>query len=474
MLDILIKGGQVVTPQGVGQWDITIQGEHIAAVAHAEALGAAESHRTIDAQGEIVVPGGVECHAHLQHSIAGKPHLTTQTTLEGTRAAAFGGTTTLIDFAFQLPDVLPLEAVQRRQELFRGNSYIDYAFHCALTGDIPFEAMEQIPTLISQGVPSFKIYTTYGRPYRDPPTMVDLGHLWGGMTQVAQHQGIVVCHAEEDEIIRFMVKKLKREGRAGAENIHLARNKLSEDMAFRKVIRLAQHAGCGLVLLHMTAQEGMAAIREARAQGLPVYGEVLHNYLCFTCEDSQKPQGAMYHTYPFLKYPEDRDALWEGVLKGLLSIASTDDATTSLEVKLSGKTIEDAVGGHNGLETRLPILFSEGVMKRQMTLQQFANATATNPARILGMYPQKGIIAPGSDADIVIIDPSVRKQLRKAELHDGSDYTIWEGWDVQGYPVMTLLRGKVIVEDGRLLGSPEDGHFLPRKIQPEVLNTPIC
>ncbi len=282
----------------------------------------------------------------------------------------------------------------------------------------------------------------------------------------------MAVHAEEDEIVTYMIDKLKREGRDQGHNLHLVHNNLSEDISFRKILRLAKHTEVGVYFVHATAREGVAAIAEARSEGQPVYGEALHNYLEFTCEDYKKPDGTLIHTYPAIKQAEDRDALIAGLLDGRLCTTATDEWTTYKDVKLWGQTVETVCGGHNGIETRLPVSFTKFVSDRQMSLQRFAAITSTNAAKILGLYPRKGAIAPGSDADLVLIDPNLKKTLTLGDLHADSDYSIWEGFECRGYPVMTILRGKAIVEDGKLVGSSSDGQWLPRKISPEVLARP--
>ena len=473
MIDLVVRGGQVVTADRVAELDIAVQGERILAVAEPGVI-TEDARRVIDASGKIVVPGGIDPHTHIAWPIpetwAKREGAETQSPEPASMAAAFGGTTTFVDFAAQGPDTLPLDALDQRIARFQGHSYVDYTFHLTLRGEIPFEALDQIGDVVARGVPSFKIYTTFGR--RTPSSKVDDGHLWGAMNEVARHGGIMVVHAEDDDIVEFMVKKLNREGRNGAENIHLVHNNLSEDVSFRNVIRLARHTGVGVYFVHVTAKEGVAAIAEARADGLPIYGEALHNYLAFTSDDYSKPEGQLYHTYPALKFADDRDALWDGVLGGSVATVATDEYTTHKSTKLAGQTIDDVCGGHNGIETRMPIMFTEGVKKRGMSLRRFVEVTSTNAARLMGMYPRKGVLAPGSDADIVLIDPNVRKKLALSDLHADTDYSIWEGWELEGYPVTTILRGKVIVEAGDLKGSPSDGKFLERKIADDVLKRP--
>ena len=212
---------------------------------------------------------------------------------------------------------------------------------------------------------------------------------------------------------------------------------------------------------------------EARSRGLPVYGESLHNYVSFNADDYKRPDGPQYHTYPSLKYEDDRLALWEGLEKGGINCMATDGSCTDFAMKVAGRTIHDVSGGHHGIETRMGITYSEGVMKRGMSLEKFVDVTSTNAARIMGYYPRKGVIAPGSDADIVLIDPAIQKNLSLDDLHLG-DYSIWTGWEINGWPVTTILRGKVMVENGIFYGSPTDGKFIPRRIESTVLSRPIC
>jgi dihydropyrimidinase len=478
MLDLIIRGGRVVTPEVVGERDVGIQNGAIVAIASPDTLPT-DNARVIDANGLIVLPGGIEPHAHIGIPVpeywAGRPEVVTQPPEAASRAAAFGGVTTIIDFAGNLnppldgsalPQSIP-EEIESRRDVFRGHTYTDFAFHYILAGRVAVETLGQIGESVQEGVASFKIFTTF------PGLRVPYGHLWAVFAEVAKHGGIMAVHAEEDDMVTYMTDKLLREGNAQGHNLHLVHNNLSEDLAFRKIIRLAQHTEVGVYFVHTTAKEGVAAIAEARQQGQPVYGEALHNYLEFTCEDYKKPGGTAIHTYPAIKFTDDRDALLAGLMDGRLCTTATDEYTTYKGIKLSGNTIETVCGGHNGIETRLPVAFTKFVAQRGMSLQRFAAITATNAAKILGLYPQKGVIAPGSDADLVLIDPQLHKTLTLDDLHADADYSIWEGFHCLGYPVMTILRGKVIVEHGRLVGAVTDGQWLKRRVAPEVLARPV-
>jgi dihydropyrimidinase len=471
MLDYVIKGGQVVTPGGVGQWDVGIRGEKIVAVAEAGAL-TDEVGRVIDASGKIVIPGGIEPHAHVAAPIMGHAGMETAPPEQVSRAALFGGTTTLADFAIQFPGRDIFQAIEERNGRWRGQSYADYTYHCMLLGDIASEIMAQIPQVIEAGFPTFKIFTTNIRPNVND-RMARLGHVAAVMEEVAANNGLMVVHAEDDDIVQFLYRRLKEQGTYDWTNMHRAHTNMSEDISFRRVIRAAEWTRAAVYFVHVSAKEGLQAIREARGKGLPVYGETLHNYVSFTANDYQKPNGMQYHTYPSLKSEEDRQALWDGLLKGGLHTMATDEYCTTFALKTEGKTIEDVTGGHNGAETRVGITYTEGVVKRGMSLEQFVNITSANAARLLGLYPRKGAIAPGSDADIVLLDPSIRKALSMADLHI-SDYSIWEGWDIHGWPVLTMLRGKVVVEGGRMLGTQGAGQLIPRQIDSVMLTRPMC
>jgi dihydropyrimidinase len=475
MLDLVIRGGQVVTAQGVGNWDVGVQGEQIALLA---APGAApEAGRVMDATGKIVVPGGVEPHTHLAHFISMHPddNLFTLGPEDDTRGMVFGGTTTHVDFCFVRPGISVAQAIEQRASRWKGYSYADYSFHVALQGQLPIPVFDQIPEAIQEGFPSFKVFTVNVLPPHPKrhPYRLDFGRIQLAMEKVAAHGGIMAVHAEDEDIVQFMYEKLREQKLTEGWRLPEVHNKLSEHLAFTRTIQLAAHTGAAVYFVHTSARESVEAVAAARAKGLPIYAETLHHYTCFTAEDYKTPRGFCYHTYPSLKFPDDQAALWNGLVRDGISTTATDEFPTSLEEKLRGKDLENVTGGNLGAEARMGIVFSEGVMKRKMSLERFAAVTSTNAARILGLHPKKGVIAPGSDADLVLIDPSIKKTLTKNDFHV-SDYSPWEGWTIQGWPITTILRGKVMVEGGKLLGSTSDGRLVSRKISGEVLGRPAC
>jgi len=249
-------------------------------------------------------------------------------------------------------------------------------------------------------------------------------------------------------------------------------NTLSEDLSFNRVIRLAENVeGAALYMVHVSAATGVAAIARSRAQGYPMYGETLHQYLLYTAEDYKRPGGQMFHTYPSLKFAKDQEALWAATNHGAIQAVATDEVCCPLKVKLQGRRIDDTTGGNSGVEPRLSLMYTHMVEKRGYSLADFVGLTSTNAARIMGLYPRKGALAVGSDADIVLLDPRSRRVIRKEDLHE-TDYTPWEGHEVAAWPSMTILRGKIVVENGQFHASLSDGQFLQRKIPDEIRSRP--
>jgi dihydropyrimidinase len=234
-------------------------------------------------------------------------------------------------------------------------------------------------------------------------------------------------------------------------------------------LRLAESVpGTALYMMHVSAATGVAAIGEARAKGLPIYGESLHQYMLHTAEDYKLPNGQIYHTYPSLKSEADRRALWDGTLSGAINCVATDELCCSLREKTMGKRIDDTTGGNSGVEPRLAVMYTEMVERRGYSLRRYVDLVSTNAAKIMGLYPRKGAIAVGSDADIAMLDPSRRGKVRKEDLHE-TDYTPWEGHEIFAWPVLTILRGKVVVENDQFHAREGQGRYLKRKIAPEIL-----
>src|SRR5262252_6011578 len=460
MLDTIIANGTVVTPQGAGLWEIGIKGDQIVAVGLPGSLPR-DGARVIDAAGLIVTPGGIDPHTHLAHAIMSHPDQPSATLgpEDDTRGMAYGGTTTHIDFVYVRPGVDNIQsAIEQRAARWKGNAHVDYAYHITMSGAL-----------------DLKMFTTNVLPPhpKRQGNRLDFGRIGYLMEKIAPAGGLMVVHGEDEDLVQFNYEKFRAEGRMDGTNLHLVHTKLSELLAFRRTVTLARAMSAAVYFVHTSAKEGVDTIGEARANGQPVYGETLHQYACFNAEYYKTPRGFCSHTYPSLKFPEDQEALWRGLVHDGLATLATDEYPTNLEMKLRGRTIEDVTGGNVGAEARLGIAFTEGVGKRGMSLERFADITATNAAKIFGLYPRKGVIAPGSDADFAVMDPAIRKTLTKDDFHV-TDYSPWEGWQVSGWPAVTILRGRMIAERGKLMGSTSDGQLLLRKLDPQVLQRPAC
>ena len=481
MFDLLITGGTVVMPSEAAQVDIGVQDGRIVAIGAPGTL-IDETVQSVDASGRIVTPGGIEPHIHAAANVQpGAPQQVVGTPnagpLEHTLGAIWGGTTTVVDFA-PAPNAGELVGgILDFLSVWEGNTYADYSAHVIYRSSNTADSIDRVGELINNDFPSVKIFTTNIRPPQDPPLTltptgrIDNGRLTDLTAQLARHDGVLAVHAEDDEIVMYNYLVAQQRGRWDWYNAHLIHSKEVEDLAFRDVIRIAGQNGAGMYFVHVTGNDGVNAVAAARSRGQAVYGEVLTLALSFNAFQYREPDGMKYHTYPSLKYPEDGSDLWAGLLGNDLTFTATDSSFTTYLDKTAGRNVQDMRGGNIGIEIRMGVNYTEAVVRRGMPLTQFANITATNAARLLGMYPQKGVIAPGSDADFAIIDPAIHKRLTMDDLHL-RDYSPWEGWEIFGWPTTVILRGKVMVDNGELLGSPTDGQRVRRRIDPAVLQRP--
>lgn len=457
MLDLIVRGGLVSTPTATLPLDVGVKDGRVALLAAPGSIGVEAAH-VEDASGCHVVPGGIDAHVHFSFAVT--ETMRAQSSAAGTRAAAFGGTTTVIDFAWQRDSDSLLTAIDRRKELFAAERpHVDYAFHAMMTGAITFEALEEIPEAIGEGVSSFKTFTTFSGASASGSIHTDDGRIWGVMQQAARHGGLTMVHCEDDCLIDFHVRRLYREGHEHGSNIAEARPSIVEEAAVARMLLLARRSGSPLYVVHVSTVEAAEAIAQARGRHLPVYGEVLHNQLVFTREAYHRHNGLCFHNYPPLKSTADRDALWAG-LRADLSTTASDDYTVPLREKLAGQRVDNLTGGHNGVETRLGVLWSEGVAKGRLSVDRFVELTSAGPAKVFGLYPQKGALLPGCDADIVVLDPGLRQRLTLDALHSDCDYSVWDGWECDGYPRATIARGEVLVRDGVWVGSQHRGRFV--------------
>src|SRR5579884_844876 len=474
MLDTVITGGTAVLPSGAQPADIGIAGDKIAAIGAPGTLAGLGAGRTIDASGQIVIPGGIDPHVHCRWPMP-VPGQTQPNMTDGpdrvSQAALHGGTTTMLDFALVDGDNTVQQAIERRQKEWAGDCYCDYGFHVMVQGKLDHTIPDQISEAVQGGHASVKMFTTDITPSRKG-RMVQFGDIWEVLKALAKSGGIAAIHAEDNDIVMHMYEKLTREGRTGFENMAEVHNTLSEDLAFNRVIRLACNIeGAALYMMHTSAATGVNAIAAARAQGFPIYGETLHQYLLYTAEDYRRPNGQIYHTYPSLKFRADQQALWAATNHGAIQTVATDEICCPLRIKLQGRRIDDTTGGNAGVEPRVSLIYTETVEKRGYSLEDFVGLVSANAAKILGLYPKKGALAVGSDADIVLLDPRRRHIVRAAEMHE-ADYSPWEGRDLAAWPSLTILRGKIVVENNALKGDLKDGRFQPRKVPDAIRARP--
>ena len=473
MVDLVLRGDTVVTPHGVGAFDLAIEDGRIIAIAAGGTMRLPEGARLIDATGKIVMPGGIDPHVHCKWFLPnpdGTAGLTDPPDIVS-RAALHGGTTTIIDFTRCREGASVQDAIHRREQDWKGHSACDYAQHLMVEGALPVALFGELAEAIHAGFPTVKIFTTDITPSRKG-RMVDFGDIWEVFQVLAAEGGLGVIHSEDNDIVMHMYGKLIREGRTGFANMAEVHNTLSEDISFRRIIRLAEKIrGTALYMMHVSAESGVSAIREARVRGVPIYGESLHQYMLYTSEDYRRPNGQIYHTYPSLKSTADQAALWAGTLDGSIDCIATDEICCTLKQKIQGGRIDDTTGGNAGVEPRVALMYTEMVGRRDYTLSRFVDLVSSNAAKIMGLYPRKGALAVGSDADVCVLDPTDNRVIRAADLHE-TDYTPWEGRQMLAWPCLTLLRGKLVVENGRFLGSLDDGRWQHRKVAPEIIAGP--
>ena len=393
MLDLVISGGTCVLPSGTVAADIGVTGGKIAVIGAPGSLAAAT--RTVDATGKVVIPGGIDPHIHCLSPIRfpgeAEPKYT-DPPAQVSRAALFGGTTSLIDFVQCTHDRSIQTAIEQTDANWKGACYCDYGFHLTLMGKIPVGQYDELAEAMQAGHASIKIFTTDIRP-GNTGRMVQYGDIWEALKTVAKAGGVAAIHAEDNDIVMFMYEKLMRENRVGFEHMAEVHNTLSEELSFNRVIRLAERVeGAALYMVHVSAATGVAALAASRARGFPMYGETLHQYLMYSAEDYKKPGGQMYHTYPSLKFPEDQRALWEATNHGAIQVIATDELCCPLRVKLQGSRIDDTTGGNSGVEPRLSLMYTQMVTRRGYSLDHFVGMVVEQRGEDHGHVPAQGRI----------------------------------------------------------------------------------
>jgi dihydropyrimidinase len=449
-MNMAIRNGTVVTASGAFPADVGVDGGVIVQVGGA--VPAAE--REIDAGGMLVLPGCVDIHTHLS-SFAGRQPL--DDFEHGTRGAAAGGVTTICDFAHQA-DGEGLRPATERALADGARSIIDYTFHTVLRDPTP-EALAEIPDLVAEGFAGLKVFMSVSRftnRVNDYLRALRIAGRAGALTAV---------HAEDESIIALRTAELLEQGKRGVAWFPDSRPPLAEEIAVRRAAAFARVAEAPIYLVHLSSRGALSGLRDARARGLPVYGETRPIYLYLTREVFDLPdnEGAKFVGQPPLRDRADVDAIWDALRTGDLSTVCTDHIPyTTATKKDPAHTFATIPPGMSNLETLLPMLYSEGVRKGRISLPRLVELVSTNPARIAGLAPRKGTIAPGADADLVVFDPNHTRTIRAPEMHSAADYDVFEGWDVTGWPALTISRGEVIFEQGHVTGQPGRGQFIKR------------
>lgn len=458
LYDITIRGGSIASEQGVTVADIGIIGDRIAAVEPGLPAGA----RDIDATGKLVMPGGVDTHCHVEQ-LSGMGRMSADDWYSASVSAAFGGTTTIVPFAAQHKGQSLKAVADDYAALADAKSVIDYGYHLIVTGTDDATLKEDLPALIRAGISSFKIYMTYEQLKLDDYQILDVFEV------AARERALVMVHAENNDVIKWLGQRLISNGHTAPHFHGVSHAHIAEGEATNRAIALARILDVPILIVHVSAPDALEAIAKAQGRGAAIYAETCPHYLTLTGKEMERPdmEGAKYCCSPPLRDEAAQDALWRSLTDGVVQVISSDHAPYSFDAK--GKlphgaetTFKQIANGVPGIELRLPLLFSEGVGKGRLSIAEFIALGITNHARMYGLYPRKGVIAVGSDADIAIWDQDRDITVTYSLLHDRVGYTPYEGMNLRGWPETVVSAGRIIVENETLFAEAGSGRFIPR------------
>jgi dihydropyrimidinase len=456
--DLVIRHGRIATPADVFFGDIGISDGRIVALA-AELPGGREE---IDAAGRTVTPGGVDGHIHLEQRLPDGAEICDDF-FSGSRSAACGGTTTILPFAFQEQGASVRAALAAYRASAEGRCFVDYAFHAIVTDPNPQVLNQELPALVRQGYTSYKLYMTYRGLQLTDRQVLDL------LCALRREQAIAMVHAENAEFVEWLTERLVDEGLTSPRHHTRAHPVIGEREAVHRAISMSELVGAPILLVHISAREVVEQIDWARRKGLPIYAETCPQYLVLTEDDYEGKgfEGAKLICTPPPRTADDQQAIWRALGRDAIDIVSSDHSPFRF-ADPKGKQIAGVDAGFHkvpngvpGVATRLPLLYSEGVLKGRIDLNQFVRLTATNTAKLYGLYPRKGTIAIGADADLVIWNEDASITVTNAMLHHACDYTPYEGMELSAWPALTLCRGRPVYRDGALCGEPGHGAFQP-------------
>ena len=455
--DTIIQGGTIVTASDTYASDLGLTGGRITAIA--QDLPREAARQVLSAEGCYVMPGGIDVHTHLDMPFGGTN--SADDFESGTIAAAYGGTTTLIDFAIQKKGETLRTAFDTWMKRAESKAAIDYAFHCIIT-DLPDARMEEMDALVHDGVSSFKLFMAYPGVF-----MLEDAAIFRAMSQAARNGALICMHAENGGAIDVMVQRALAEGKTAPKYHALTRPTTAEAEATGRAIALAEMAGSPVYIVHLSCNEALEKVREARDRGLPVYAETCPQYLFLSIDDMDLPgfEGAKYVFTPPLREKWHQQKLWAGLAQDNLQVVSTDHCPFCYkEQKEMGKDDFSKIpNGGPGIEHRLSLVFTGGVHGKRFSPNRFVELVSTTPAKLFGLHPRKGAIAVGSDADIVIFDPNKEATISVETHHMRVDYSMFEGIRVKGVPRHVLSGGRLVIDQGRFVGRAGQGQFLKRQ-----------
>ena len=455
-LDLVIKNGTIVTATETFQSDIGIKNEQIVKIS--PEIEISPGVEVIDAEGQFVFPGAIDVHVHFQLPFSGT--ISADDFENGTKAAAMGGVTTVIDFAIQQKGHSIMDAVKARQKEAANKVCIDYGLHAAIT-DWNEATQAEIKQVIEYGIPTFKMFMIY----KDEGWMADDGMLFQALEETKKWGGMIGVHAESVFVLDMLIKRYAKEkDKWGAYAHTLSRPDYTESEAVQRAIKWAEVTGGRLYIVHMSAGESAQYVHDAKERGVHVYAETCPQYLLLDDSVFKGENGHLYATCPQIKKKEDSERLWQGLINGDIQVIATDTCTFDTKQKAMWKgDFRKIPFGLPGVETMLPLIFTEGVGKNRFSVNHLIGLASTNPAKLFGMFPQKGTVAVGSDADLVVFDPTKKVTLQADKLQTNCDWSPFEGWHLTGYPTTTISRGKVIVKNGKFIGKPGSGRFIQRQ-----------
>ena len=456
--DTVIINGRVVTATDTYASDVAIANGKITAIG--QNLPRDNATKIVDAAGKYVMPGGIDVHTHLDMPFGGTNSADDFET--GTRAAAFGGTTTLIDFAIQYKGQSLRTAFDTWMQKANGKAVFDYSFHCIIT-DLADAQLAEMNALVREGVTSFKLFMAYPGVF-----MLDDGSIFKALRATSKNGGLVCMHAENGSAIDVIVQQALAEGKKAPKYHALTRPTTAEAEATSRAIALAEIAGAPVYIVHLSCNDALEKVREARDRGLPVYAETCPQYLYLSIENFDVPgfEGAKYVFTPPLREKWHQEKLWNGLKQDHLQVVSTDHCPFCFkeQKELGRDDFTKIPNGGPGIEHRMSLIYSGGVAQGRFSVNRFVELVSTTPAKLFGLYPRKGTIAIGSDADLVIFDPARKHTISAKTHHMRVDYSMFEGIEVTGMPDIVLSRGQVIVEGNKFTGRPGAGEFLKRSL----------